>query len=103
MSDSQDDLLGIVKKQQIQIDELIRQHGELTKSIEKMSNNRPPRNDRRNNKRSDNAKDEKKDAAATGDRPKCGICGMRSHPTKKCWELEQNKGDRPPNWKSIFE
>ena len=113
LSDTADNLLIIVKKQQNQIDKLIKQNGELTLAL---SVNKPatiPRNrdrdcnDRRGNrKKADTPKDDRRGNREKADTPKdnggCGVCG-RQHETQKCWELNKNKGDCPSWRKSVFE
>ena len=105
MSDTADDLLTIVKKQQNQIDELIKQNGELTHAL---SANKPtaiPKNRERNRERERERK-ERRASREKAEPPKdsggCAVCGRR-HETAKCWELDKNKAGRPEWWKSYFE
>ena len=119
MSDTADDLLTIVKKQQNQIDELIKQNGELTQALSTNKPSSSPRNRDRDRERERERKDRrairekaeipkdnrnatKEKAEPTKDTGGCAVCGRR-HETAKCWELDKNKASRPDWWTSYFE
>ena len=116
-------MLTIVKKQQQQIDKLLKQNDKLIKSLGKLEIGaaKKKRPDNRNrdrlrlrggkNRNGRPAPEEIAQAAADAAAPaadgaewspKCGVCGGR-HPTHKCWELAANADSRPANWRSIFE
>ena len=112
MSDTADDLLTIVKKQQNQIDELIKQNGELTSALSINKQPSIPRNrehdrrDRRaNREKLETQKDDRRANREKAETPKeeggCAVCG-RQHQTQKCWELDKNKSERPEWWESYF-
>jgi len=125
MSTTNEDLLGIVKKQQDQITQLIKQNGELTTALAKNTNgnsnnnnnsNRNNNNRNRNNNNNNNNNNNKSNnndnnnnnenktensGAAEFGNYGCKICGKHKY-TKDCLELEQNKGRRREGWKSQF-
>ena len=92
MSDTADNLLIIVNKQQNQIDKLIKQNGKLTlalsvnKPVTILRNRDSERKDRRGNrKKADTPKDDHRGNHEKTDTPKddrgCGVCGHQ-HKTK---------------------
>ena len=94
MTSTNEDLLKIVKTQQTQITQLIKQNGELTEVLAKKGGEQK----------------EKKvtfEKAATEAEPVktrgygCGICGKHKN-TADCLELEKNKDKRRKGWKSRF-
>ena len=98
MSNAHDDLLSVVKKQQSQIDELVKQNGQLTTLLSKL--------DILGKTTATSATvDDKKTIPSNktkrggGNDRKCKICGD-FHLTEFCWELEANKARRPDGWKS---
>ena len=101
MSNAHDDLLSVVKKQQSQIDELVKQNGHLTTLLSKV--------DILGKTMATNATvDDKKTIPSNkvkrggGNNRKCKICGD-FHSTEFCWELETNKARHPDGWKSRVE
>ena len=124
-----DDLLKVVRKQQVQIDkkktqidELLKKNGQLINKIGKNTNTGGPtsagaenshcgryRGNRNNtSNRNTNSNETGSDTAdATGNRtnnrPKCAVCPIRSHATTDCWELDKNKSKRPDNWWTLLE
>ena len=117
MSDTADDLLTIVKKQQNQIDELIKQNGQLTSALSAHKPTTIPKNRERDRERgrkdhrasrekAEVAKEDRRASKERAEPPKdssgCAVCG-RQHETAKCWELDKNKATRPDWWKSYFE
>ena len=112
MSNTNDDMLTLVKRQQAtierqskQIDDLIAQNGNLTEALSNLKpdqprippRTKPPRTNPRGgrgggpNKRPRIERDPKGDAdkSESKEKPECAICG-KPHKTKDCYELECN-------------
>ena len=115
MSDSNGDLLDIVKKLNDQNGKLTKQVTTLTDALAKTKTpggggrggggrGRGGRGGGRgrggNNNSGNNNNDNDTDNSNV---VKCGICGIFGHVSKKCWELEKNKEVRTEDWKSKFE
>ena len=94
MTNTNEDLLAIVKTQQTQTTQLIKQNGELTAALGKKT---PPnkKEKRITFKGAEEAQPTRKKGFG------CAICGKHSK-TEECLELEKNKGKRKEGWKSIF-
>ena len=122
MLDTADDIIAIVKRQQAtiekqaqQITDLIAQNGKYADIISKFEPNKAPtvrrtprggrgRGSKAQREKEQREKEEEEDKDNNpSDRPACSVCGLKSHKTNDCWELEKNKDKRPPGWKSIFE
>ena len=120
MTSTNEDLLKIVKEQQNQISQLIKQNGELTSAMGTKntttnnnnngnsnssgsnSNSNNQNNNRNNNRNRNNNKNNERNSGDKKTNYGCTICGKHSK-TEECLELEQNKGKRKENWKSIFD
>ena len=129
MTTQNDDLLKVARKQQAkidkhqtQIDELLKQNGQLIKNIGNNTNTGGPtsagaenahrgryqgnRNNTGNHNTNRNETGPDNAAATiniTNNCPKCAFCSIRSHVTADCWELDKNKSKRPDNWSTLLE
>ena len=124
MSNTTDEILAIVRRQQAtierqskQISDLIEQNSRITEAIEDLKNDQPknptrqPRGDRggvanpnkrpRPEPRPDKENEEPAEKPDKPKKPKCAICGWR-HVTKDCYELECIIHKRPEGWTSRF-
>jgi len=96
MTSTNEDLLKIVKEQQKQISQLIKQNGELTLALtKKESNSSSKKEETNNNQREDRSSGENKKNYG------CTICG-KHRKTSECLELDVNKHKRKEGWKSIY-
>ena len=96
MTSTNEDLLKIVKEQQKQISQLIKQNGELTLALtKKESNSSNKKEETNNNQREERSSGENKKNYG------CTICG-KHRKTSECLELDVNKHKRKEGWKSIY-
>ena len=112
MTTTNEDLLKIVKEQQNQISQLIKQNRELTTALGTKRNNNNNNNgnsnsnsnsnNRNNNRNRNNTRNNERNSGDEKPNYGCTICGKHSK-TEECLELERNKGKRKENWKSIFD
>ena len=99
MSDSNSELLDIIKKLTKQNEKLTEQNSSLVEALAKAKASRGGGGGRgggRSGWRTTNDQD------GSAGKPKCAICG-KIHKTENCYELEKNKDLRKDGWKSIFE
>ena len=103
MSDSNSELLEIIKKLNQQNEKLTEQNTKLSESLSKAKSSRGGGGGKRN-KGEDGGDSGSSSGSANSmcKPPKCGICGKK-HKTENCFELEKNKDKHSDNWKSIFE
>ena len=106
----------------MQIDELLKQNGQLINKIGNNTNTGGPtsagaenahrgryrgnRNNTGNRNTNSNETGPDTEAATskkTKNRPKCAFCPLRSHVTADFWELDKNKSKRPDNWSTLLE
>ena len=132
MTTQNDDLMEVVRKQQAQIDKqqmqidgLLKQNGQLVNKIGTTTNTITGgatsgetedthcgrycgnRNTNDNNNGNTNNNDTGSGAGAgtnnrTNNCPKCAVCPLRSYITADCWEFEKNKNKRHDNWTSLL-
>jgi len=95
MTSTNEDLLKIVKKQQKQISQLIKQNGKLTFALTKKENNSSKKDEANNNQGEDKNNGENKKSYG------CTICG-KHRKTNECLELDVNKHKRKEGWKSVY-
>ena len=95
MSDSNSELLDIIKKLTKQNEKLTEQNSSLVEALAKAKASRGGGGGRGGGRTTT-------DQDGSAGRPKCAICG-KPHKTEMCYELEKNKGLRKENWKSMFE
>ena len=94
MTSTNEDLLQIVKTQQGQITQLIKQNGELTAALAKKGGEQ--KKERGTFEGGANEADPAKKKGYG-----CAICG-KHRKTSECLELDKNKAKRKEGWKSIF-
>ena len=99
MSDSNNELLDIIKKLTKQNEKLTEQNSSLVEALAKAKATRGG-NDGRGGGSGGGRTTNNQDGSTQ--KPKCAICG-KVHKTENCFELEKNKNLRKDNWKSIFE
>ena len=93
MSDSNNELLDIIKKLTKQNEKFTEQNSSL---VEALARAKAIRGGGGGGRTTNNNQD------GSAKKPKCAICG-KVHKTENCFELEKNKGQRSENWKSVFE
>jgi hypothetical protein len=94
MTSTDEDLLQIVKTQQGQITQLIKQNGELTAALAKKGGEQKKERVIFEGATSEADPTKKKGYG-------CAICG-KHRKTEECLELDKNKAKRKEGWKSIF-
>ena len=93
MSDSNNELLDIIKKLTKQNEKFTEQNSSL---VEALARAKAIRGGGGGGRTTNNNQD------GGAQKPKCAICG-KVHKTENCFELEKNKSLRKKIWKSIFE
>ena len=105
MDDSNEELMSIIKKLNVQNEKLADQNTKLVEQnntlASALAKAKSPRGGGGGggggrNKNNSNGND-------TKPRKKCAICAKFGHEAKDCYELERNKDKRTDNWKSVFE
>ena len=106
MSDSNSELLEIIKKLNQQNEKLTEQNTKFIEALAKAKFSRGGGGDgrRRGGDSGDIGKSTSRNIGNDNSRrpPKCGICG-KMHKTENCFELEKNKDKRSDNWTTVFE
>ena len=111
MSDSNGELLGIIKKLNVKNEKLTEQNLKLTKQVttltDALTKAKSSRGGGGGGGRGSRSGGDGDTSAGTGSnnskRLKCGICGKNGHESKNCWELDKNSESRPDKWKSPFD
>ena len=113
MSNSNGELLGIIKRLNNQNQKLTEQNLKLTNQVTSLTDALAKAKSARGGERGggrgggghrDGGRNNNNSSGnSNSSRLKCGICSKKEHAEEDCFELEKNKDDRPDNWKSIFE